>query len=123
MKQFSRSATVALLFATASVVGCDTGKVSYNNTIRLPANSPYTINLNGPTKDQKVTVEASAQESFNIEVVLDENVGKNKPLALGTDKRSFGQTVVVPAGKKFSVFLKNQSNKETQVTVKANSVE
>jgi len=121
MKQFSLG--MAILAFVFSLSGCNMGKVRYDNTVRLETNRSYTIPFSGPAKDSQVAIEASAPESFNIEVVFDENIGKSKPLAFKSDTRSYGGTVVIPAGKPFSIILTSRSAKETQVTVRANGVE
>lgn len=117
------SFTIAIAMFAAILPGCNLSKVHYDNTVRLEPGRPVTLELDAPKKTQVVNIEVSAGETIDVEVVLDKDRGKSKPLMRKSDIKSTSGNVEIPAGERFSITLTLRSPKGTEVSVKANSVE
>jgi hypothetical protein len=113
-----------LVAAALASSGCNLSRVKYDNVVKLdPTNRPtVTLEIDPPKKDQEVAIEVSSDQTINVEVVLDKNKGKSKPLAYRTNTKTFNETVTIPANEKFSIVLSLPGPTPAQVAVKANSV-
>ena len=116
----SRCRFIAFLFIVAiAAPGCST-KVRYNETVKLVAGDSKTFTIEGPKKDQRVKIEVASSVNVSVEVILDKDKGK-KPLDSKLSVKDYTFETIIPAGEAFSVII--TAIKETEVTVKINSVD
>jgi hypothetical protein len=110
-----------LFFLLLGFSGCQ--RLRYETSFKLEPGRSNTLTVEGPKKEQTVNVDVSAGETVDVEISLQKDQGKGKPLKRRSDVKSITETVQIPAGESFVIVVTSRSPKPTEVTVKAKSVD